>query len=63
MSKLKIVQQSQVNWQIQTPSGHVLQRDITIASPHEAERFIKGYISSFTNWTYEVVPIKKEVRK
>lgn len=60
--KLKIVQNSQVNWHVQSPNGTILQKDITIASHYDAERFIKNYVSSFTNWGWEVVPMEHKPR-
>lgn len=61
--KFKIVQQSQVNWQVQSPTGIILQKDITISSSHDAEVFIRGYVSSFHNGSYEVVPLPKKEKK
>lgn len=57
---VRIVQKSQVNWEIQTRSGHVLVPNITLSRPSDAEIYVKGYISSFQCWNYEVVPIVKD---
>lgn len=58
---IKIVQKSQSRWEIQTRHGYVLKADITLSTTHDAEVYVKGYLSSFLNWNYEVVPL--EVKK
>lgn len=52
-----MLQVSQVNWKIVAVKGHTLVEDITVNSPKQAEEYVKNYISSFFNWTYEVIPL------
>lgn len=44
-------------WQIESSTGHVMQKGITVHSITEAENYVKSYISSFTGWTATVVPL------
>jgi hypothetical protein len=58
---VSMIQMHQTSWLVQSAKGHVLQRDITLSTEHEALEYIKKYISSFnTCWTYEVVPLDKK---
>jgi hypothetical protein len=59
-AEVRIVQTSKNRWQIETQSGFILQSDITVSSPREAENFIKDYISSYRCWTYKVVPLEEK---
>lgn len=58
--KLIMIQIQRCYWQVQTPNGKVLRDNITISSVLEAKLYIENYISSFTNWGYDIMPIKKE---
>lgn len=58
MSKLIIRQLSKHRWEIVSPNGHIVMSDVMLQSPNEAKEFIKNYISSFINWSYEVQPMK-----
>lgn len=59
-AKVRMVQVSKHRWEIQTRHGYVLQGDITVSSPTEAEFFVKNYISSFPAWNYTVEPLEKK---
>jgi hypothetical protein len=54
MLKVYFVQKTDYAWQIESESGKIVQKDITCASVFKAEEYIKAYISSFINWTYEL---------
>lgn len=64
MSTVKMIQHSKHKWCIKTDKGVVLQDEIVISSPFEAELYIKNYISSFQGWTYDIVNLdhKKELK-
>lgn len=54
-----MVQVFKNKWRIESKSGTVIQKDITVCSIAEAEEFIKRYVSSFTpSWIYELVPLR-----
>lgn len=58
--KVKMVQTSNVRWHIESEAGHVIRDDITVSTLAEAEYYVRGYVMSFRNWTYELVPMKKD---
>ncbi len=45
---------TQNRWVIVNQKGDILKGDLTLASPYEAEQYIKSYVSSFINVNYEV---------
>ena len=57
--KVKIVQTSQHKWKLVTPQGTVLTEDLTLNSVFDAERYVKAYISSFSGWSYAIVPLSR----
>jgi hypothetical protein len=59
-SVVKMIQMSQYGWKIVSQKGNVLQEGIYFANLSKAEEYIKAYISSYLNWTYEMVPLTKE---
>lgn len=60
---IKMLQVSQVNWQIVSHKGVILQKDITIGTVAEALEFVRNYASSFSDWTFDVIPLKKDNKK
>lgn len=62
MSKVPTVQMVQTGkhtWSIKsTSSGAIIQSNITIHNEYSANEYVKRYVSSFSDWTYEVVPLK-----
>lgn len=55
-----MVQTMQFRWKIETDQGHVLQDDIMLQNSYEANKYAQNYISSFSGWTVDIVPLKKE---
>jgi hypothetical protein len=58
---VKMIQMSKANWQLVSHKGHVLQKNITCGTMAEALEFVRKYASSFSDWTFEVQPLKKDV--
>jgi hypothetical protein len=58
---IKMIQTSKHKWRIETSNGNVLVEDLVIDSLKHAEDYVKGYASSFVGWSYELIPIEKEV--
>ena len=42
-------------WQIENEKGNVLQRDIKACTADEASKYVSNWISSFPNWTFELI--------
>lgn len=62
MSTIKMIQNSQHKWEIRsTQKNTLLQGDLNISNVDEAELYVKNYCTSFMNWTYEVVPLPREL--
>lgn len=60
MSKcILMIQTSNHRWTLKTKKGIVLLDDIHVNSAYEAEQYVKAYISSYNDWSYEVQPILK----
>lgn len=57
---VKMVQISQVSWSIISPSGNVLQKNITVHNAATAHEYVRKYVQSFDGWYFEVIPLKKE---
>jgi len=56
---VSMIQVSQAVWKIVSTKKNVtLKDDITVGSAFNAETFVKGYCSSFADWTYEIIPLK-----
>lgn len=58
---LKMIQTSKHKWRIESPNGAILVEDLVIDSVKHAHDYVKGYISSFSGWSYELIPIRKEL--
>lgn len=56
---VRMVQDMPAKWHIVSNSGIILQRGITVGTIHDAEQYVRAYVSSFNDWTYEVVPLVK----
>lgn len=57
IKKVKMVQMTQCNWRIETLSGSVMKADIMLGLQAEAEEYVRKYLTSFTDWSYEMVPL------
>ena len=57
---VQMVQTSRNRWKLLAPKGHVMVDDIVLSNIHEAKEFVDKYISSFTGWSYDVIPMKGE---
>lgn len=44
------------SWNIVSKDGHILQKSIRLNSYSEAEDYVRRYISSYQDWTYEMRP-------
>ena len=59
-SSVSIVQMTKFRWQLESSKGHIIKNDIFLSTRLEAENYVKNYVSSFTNWDYEVIPKEKK---
>jgi hypothetical protein len=57
---LKMVQINSYKWLLRAPKGHVLVEDLLFASTIEAEDWCKAYISSWQDYSYEIISNKKD---
>ena len=55
---IKMVQVMPNLWQIESPNGFIMQKGIICGNIPEALEYVRSYASSFSWWTYEVVPLK-----
>lgn len=55
MIKIKIVQKTKYTWKLVSPTGHIIQDNVSLHDEYRVIEYIKTYISSYDNWTYEVV--------
>lgn len=60
MNIVNMVQISRYNWEIKSQSGNVVQSELYFHNNHQAEQYIKNYISSFSNWHYKLIPLPKD---
>ena len=60
--RVKMVQHSKYRWTLESPKGVLLVDDLMLASPYKAEEWCKSYISSHSDWCYEIIPLKKEIK-
>lgn len=56
---LRIVQETANRWRVENEKGAVILDGLMLESQYRAEEFIKGYISSFLCFNYEVVTLNK----
>jgi hypothetical protein len=54
-----MVQEAESRWRIETDRGIILTAEVIIPE-REAEDYIKRYISSYYNWTYEMVYLRRK---
>jgi len=50
---------SQYGWEIVSESGNILQT-VALHNVYAANEYIKNYVSSFVNWSYELKTLKEE---
>lgn len=62
MVKVLMVQTYGYRWKITTVDGKVITDDILIPA-HQAEDYVRAWVSSFQSWTYEVIPLAKQEKK
>lgn len=53
--RVKMVQQTKYRWALLAPKGHVLVDNLMLASVTKAEEWVKSYVSSYNDWTYEII--------
>ncbi len=58
--EVKMIQRSKQRWDIVAPKGHILLEGIVVGTRHEAEEFVKKYVSSFLCWSYVIIPKEKK---
>jgi hypothetical protein len=56
---VKMIQKTNANWELVSHTGAILQKDITVSTFSEALEFVRKYASSFPDWTFDVIPLKK----
>jgi hypothetical protein len=56
---LKMIQNDPCTWQIISSKGHVLKDDIKLGLKAEAEDYIKRFVSSYNDWTYEIITLEE----
>ena len=52
-----MIQTSKYHWQIVSPSGTIMQSELYLSSMDKARDYIRSYVSSYTTWTYELIPL------
>ena len=57
---LVLRQVTQNRWRLENSKGDVLLDDLMLESLYRAEEWIKGYVSSFNNYRYEIIPLTRE---
>lgn len=58
-----MIQSLQHKWRIESEQGQILQEDLNMGSVDEAENYCRRYVSSFMDWSYEVVPLPPKQEK
>lgn len=56
MITVYMIQTNKHLWEIRSSSGQLL-GEKSLASIFQAQDYIEKWISSYTNWTYEMVPL------
>lgn len=54
---VRLVETNRNRWDLIGPKGNPIASNIFLYSRIEAEEWVKAYISSFSNWTYEIVKL------
>jgi hypothetical protein len=54
--KVKLIEISDNRWELFGPKGNTLAEGMRLNTQYEAESWVKAYISSFNDWTYEILP-------
>lgn len=57
MNKVNMIQVTPHKWVIKTVDGFVLKDDIVVHSVREAEDYVRSYVSSFTDWGYNIITL------
>lgn len=52
-----MVQLTPHRWKIETKDGFLLKEDIVVHSVREAEDYVRQYVSSFTDWGYNIITL------
>lgn len=55
-----MIQETRYRWRIESEKGYVLQNNLTFPNLDQADNYANAYTSSFNNWVYQLVPLKKE---
>ncbi len=58
--KVKMIQVTRYRWELRAPKGALLVDNLLIDSRHKAEEWVKSYVSSYNDWTYEIIMKKDE---
>lgn len=57
---MRIVQETKNRWRVENGKGDMLVDNLMIESVYRAEQYIKGYISSYQNYRYEIIPLRRK---
>lgn len=60
--RVKMIQVSKHRWNLVAPKGHTMVEGLYLESPFKASEWCKSYISSFQDWSFEVV-LNKDFKK
>lgn len=60
MITLIMRQTSKYRWRLESPSGNVLQDNISVQDAHKAAAYAQCYVSSYNNWDYKLIPFQEE---
>jgi hypothetical protein len=52
---VRMIETSKNRWELQGPKGNTISENIPVNSKIEAEEWVKAYISSYSNWQYEII--------
>jgi hypothetical protein len=60
--KVQLIQKNKNRWELVAPKGHTMLDNLQFYSEYEAVNWCKAYVSSFTDWQFEVVLMKGKAK-
>ncbi len=51
-----LVQLNKYRWRLESNKGVIIMDDISAHSSYDAEKWVRGYVSSFACWEYRIKP-------
>ncbi len=60
MTTVYLVQTNKYRWRLESDKGVVIMDDISANSSYDAEKWVRGYVSSFACWQYKIKPLEEK---